>query len=252
MSLDYINLHVEEVNYSSILEELNIEEFTDAYKNIVDQYTTPKRAYVKTSARGLNAKEVDFETLAYIYDSCHQCSQKERLHAMVVCLHNFYNKTQSVSKTQELQKQLVKTMKTDKTNANLSFDWVDEFSKDNHIFYLLEITIGNNKMFKFGITSNRLRQRIATLKHDINANYTKQALSIKVLLILECEDNKLFEDEVKILITEYNFKQPNYSFKGYTELLKCDNQVYTLIEQVSNKYNSKILHDSRVGTSPIK
>lgn len=245
MSIDFINDYIPDVDYASEILKINVKEFSDKHKSIVDKYITPKRAYIKTSARGILAKEVSFDTLAYIYDNCHQCSQEERFRAMVVCLYNFYQKTKNLYKTQQLQKLFINTMKKQTSNEICSFDWVDEHSKNNNVFYVLELTIGANKFLKYGITSERLRNRLATLKSDIKSSYNKQSLNIKVLMILECDNNKTFEEEVKILISENNFKSTNYNFRGYTETLKYDLKFYDLVSKASENNISKVLYDSR-------
>ena len=241
--MDFINQHIEELDYSSEIAKIDIQEMNDMHQSIIQKYITPNRAYIKQSVRGLLAKDVSFETLTYIYETCHQCTENDRFRAMVVCLDKFYKETKSVFKTEQLQKQLVGIMKNDKQNRIDSYDWVDKYSHNNNVFYLLEITIGVNKVFKYGITSNRLRQRIATLKNDIKARYNNKYLNINVLLILECEDNEVFENEIKILISENNLQRPNYDFKGSTELLKHNDRIYGLIDTASKKYNVTNLFD---------
>lgn len=249
MIIDFINENIKQKDYSVDLANIDTSEFTEDEIKLVNEYRTPNRGYIKSSARAIGSDVVTYKTLAYIAETCHECSIAERYEAMVVTLYKFHEENSKPIRTKELQAKLVSALKQDVNTGNENLGWVDEYSTGkNNIFYLLEITIGVNKMFKFGITSNRLRQRIATLKNDIKTNYDKQAIIIKPLLIIECDEKELFENEAKILISEHNLKGVNYNFKGHTELISYTSKdlVYEkIILPIQNQMSCKLLYDSR-------
>ncbi len=247
---DFIKSHIKEVDYSEKIKGYNLQEPEAEYIDLINSYKSPNRAYIKASARGLSSKEISFYTLSYIIETCHQCSLKERYEAIIVILQKFYDENQVNSIVDEFKEKLIDTLNSEPENTTSSFEWVDKYSDgNNQIFYFLDITIGSNRIYKYGITSDKLRQRLASIKSNIKDNYNRQTLAIKPMLIIECADNKLFEDEIKILISEYNLKSSNYNFRGYTETLTSGSKdviLNDIIKPTILKFESKVLYDYRI------
>ncbi len=217
---DYIEKYIQPNNYQQKLENYNVAKPSDEHVALIASYKTPNRSYVKQSARGINASDVDFDILKYICETCHQCSMAEKYEAIVVLLHKFYEQSKEIIRTTELKAGLLQLLNPDIVNNITNFSWLDDFSDGSQkIFYLLRIKIGSNNLIKYGISGDRLRNRLATLKSDIQVNYNNQSLEIEPLLLVACQDNETFEQEVQMLISENGLQTASYKFRGSNEVL---------------------------------
>lgn len=246
---DYIEKYIPQNNYQQKLENYDVAKPTDEYEDLISLYKTPNRSYVKKSARGINVSDVNFDTLEYICETCHQCSMAEKYEACVVLLHKFYEQSKKIDRTTELKKDLLQLLNPDIVNNITNFSWLDNFSDGSQkIFYLLRIKIGSNNLIKYGISSDRLRNRLASLKSDIQVNYKNQSLEIEPLLLVVCEDNEKFEQEVKMLIGENGLQTANYSFGGSSEVLNHKHK-HTLLNGIVlptvEKFKDAIVYDAQ-------
>jgi hypothetical protein len=218
MLSDFINENLPTVDYKLKIQSFNPLEPQQEYVEIIAAYMTPSRDFIKKSARKLGIEDVSLDTLAYIIETCHECTEQQKYEASIVALYKFQRACNNVVLTNQMKQKIMDSFDYSEASNTSNFDWADQHSDGTQkIFYVLQIVIGKNKLVKIGITSDTLRQRLAVLKSDINRNYIKNALYIEPLLIIDCADNALFEKEVKTLILEYGCEPTNYNFRGSTE-----------------------------------
>jgi hypothetical protein len=248
MLSDFINENLPTVDYKLKVQLFNPVEPEQEHIEIVAAYRTPNRSYVKTSARDLNAEDVDLDVLAYIIEHCHQCTELQKYEAAIVALHKFYQKSNNVALANKLKQKIMDSFDYSEASNSSNFEWADQYSDGTQkIFYVLQIVIGKNKLVKIGITSDRLRQRLAVLKSDINHNYTKKALYIEPLLIIDCVDNTLFEKDVKTLILESGCVPAKYNFRGSSEMFSAKHKdvIMNIAIDVAERSNADILFNTK-------
>ena len=241
-------------DYESFINDFYPWKLTEHQKALLDQYSTPNRNYIKSSARGIGYDEVTLEVLQYIIETCHQCSFEEKYLAILVVLRKAYleNKNDGLVTIiiKEAKKELIPyvLIETKKKIMNLKF--VDTLTQDyeNNFFYLVEITIGVNKILKFGMTNSQPRKRFAQIKNDIASMYNRQSVTIKPLMIIHCDNAESFEDEIKIRFIEQDIKASGYNFKGSTETVgyKELDDALDIINTVAEESQTKILFDNRI------
>lgn len=246
MLSDFFDEHIPTVDYKLKIKLFNLTEPQQEYIEIIAAYRTPNRSYVKTSARDLSAEDVDLEVLVYIIEHCHQCNMQQKFEASIVALHKFHEMKRDVALTDQLKQNLIDLFDYTERGSEPSYAWADEYSDGSQkIFYLLSITIGRNRLIKLGITSDRLRQRLALLKSDIKSKYKQHYILIEPLLIVDCADNEEFESEVKILIMEHGCQNTNYNFRGSSETfsIKCKDGLLSIAIDAAEKSGDHIIFD---------
>lgn len=251
MLSDFFDEHIPLVDYKLKIQLFNLLEPQEEYIEVISAYRTPSRNYIRPSARNLSAKEVNFDLLVYIIQHCHQCNMQQKYEASIVALHKFHEIKRNAALTDQLKHKLIDSFDNAEGASEPSYAWADEYSDGSQkIFYLLSITIGNNELIKLGITTDRLRNRLAVLKSDIKSNYQKHYIHIKPLLIVDCVDNEALESEVKILMMEHGCQNTNYNFRGSSETfsIKCKDVLVATAIMLSEKNGNNILfntNDSR-------
>ena len=205
-------------NYADTLKSVDVYNLTPEEQSIIENYRTPSRSYISNSARDLNSKEVDLETLEYILTKCHQCKEQERYEASLVLLNKLVVAKQTREQLESAKKELIENLSAETQKNVVDFSYIEECIKgyENSFFYLVELTIGKNTTLKYGIT-DKPRARFAQIKSDVKTNYSKYGISVKPLMLLHCRDNKKFEEDVSILLVENDIYQTNYKFKGSSE-----------------------------------
>lgn len=261
--LDIINRYVPENDYQNDLRKINIAEPDEQIRKIISSYKTPNKSYLSGSVRGLECTEVSFETLNYIIFECFKCNDKEKFEAMILAMYKLYNECEEHKKIKavEMLREDFLSYWANPVASQQDFKYLDKYSQNNEqLFYLIEITIGNNKILKYGITDDKMRKRLSLLKANIKDRYKNQHISFYPLMLIECSDNIKFEEEMKIAIIEHGFEKSGYGFKGYTETVKYKYQ-YELIAKVLNPLlkdlNAKVVftkddkfHEPMTKTSP--
>ena len=229
--LDIIKKHELEIDIQKI-EKFNYAEPGEEEMKIIENYATPSLSYISGSARGLSWKDVDFQTLDYIINRCYKCKSIEKYHAMIVSLYKFYQHTKDKDDTEIMKSRFVASLE-EAEEKRKDFKYLDKYSEEgSELFYVVEINIGVNKIIKYGISADKLRKRFALLKKNIKDTYTKQYVEITLLMIIRCDDNKAFEEEVKIAINELGLDVSGYGFKGHTETLKLQHKEELINEVV--------------------
>ena len=219
--LNIIERHEIKVDYSEKIRSFDYQEPEDTAREVIDNYKTPNKGYISASARGLDYKDVSYETLEYIIYKCFQCNDNERYQAMLISLYKFYEEHHNKGDAEEMKEGFISLYTEPDKLTTQDFKYLDTLSDNTqHLFYVIQVTIGINTILKFGISNDLLRKRFALLKSNILEKYNKQHVSIEPVMIVECSDNKKFEEEIKILVNELGFEQTGYGFKGYTETLK--------------------------------
>ena len=250
MLSDFINENLPRVDYRLKIQSFNPLEPQQEYVEIIAVYRTPNRSYIKTSARNLNTNDAELDVLTYIIEECHQCSEQQKYEASIVALHQFHQMRHDVALTNQLKQKIMDSFDYNEGGNEPNYEWADKYSNGTQkIFYLLYITIGKNKLVKLGITNDRLRQRLAGLKSDIKDKY-KYALHVEPLLIIDCEDNELFEDEVKILILEHGCVNTGFNFRGSNETfsIKCKDELMSIAIKIVERYGDHILFNANVSS----
>ncbi len=246
-------------NYSSLIKDFNPANLNPEQEKLIVKYTTPSRKYIKESARGVNCKDVSSGTLQYIIETCYECSFDEKYKAILIAIYKTYlmykndkNIDGIVTKAKEELMPFV-LVPIKKKVVDLSF--LNDITKDydDNFFYVFFITIGVNKFFKYGITDNKPRKRIAQIKSDIVKKYSKQAIKIEPVLIIHCEDVSILEDEVKVTLSENNINATNYDFKGASETFRQkdkDVAIENIILPLAKKCHGEVLYNSSI-SSPV-
>lgn len=246
MLSDFINENLPTVDYRLKIQLFNPVEPQQEYVEIIAAYVTPSRDFIKKSARKLGINDVELDTLAYIIEICHQCTEQQKYEASIVALYKCQQTYNDVVITNEMKQQIMDSFDYSDASNTSNFVWANQYSDGSQkIFYVLQIVIGKNKLVKIGITSDKLRQRLAALKGDINRNYIKNALYIEPLLIIDCADNEQFEKEVKTLILEYGCEPTNYNFRGSTETFSAKHKdiVMGIAIDVAERSGDHIIFD---------
>ena len=244
MLTDFINENLPKVDYKLKIQLFNPLEPQQEYANLIVAYMTPSRLFIKKSARNIGFNDVELDTLVYIIETCHQCTEQQKYEASIVALHKFQQACNDVALTNQMKQEIMDLFDYSKENHASDFAWADQHSDGSQkIFYLLNIMIGANKLIKLGITSDRLRQRLAVLKSDIKSNYQQHYIHIEPLLIVDCTDNEQFENEIKIVAMEHGHKNTNYNFRGSTETfgIKCKDVLIQAAIDLSEKNRDTIL-----------
>jgi len=247
MLSDFINENLPRVDYKLKIQLFNPLEPQQEYIEIIAEYRTPNAGYITTSVRNLNSEDVQFKTLTYIIETCHQCTEQQKYEASIVAIDKFHQMQHDVVLTNTLKQKIMDSFDYSEASNNSNFEWADQYSDGSQkIFYLLSITIGKNILIKLGITSDRLRQRLALLKSDIKSKYKQHYILIEPLLIVYCADNEEFEREVKILIMENGCQNTNYNFRGSSETfsIKCKDVLVAAAIMLSEKNANNILFNA--------
>ncbi|SMP86079.1 hypothetical protein SAMN06313540_10231 [Epsilonproteobacteria bacterium SCGC AD-308-E02] len=127
--------------------------------------------------------------------------------------------------------------------------FLDIGDHSDNFFYIIEISIGANKILKYGKTNSLPRLRFAQIKNDIKENYRKFHISIKPLVLAYYNDIAEFEDMVKVSLSEHNIGSSNYKFAGSSETfsLKDKDKVLDILNisagNLSNTDKLEILYD---------
>lgn len=209
-----------QIDYTQRIANFNPENMTQEYSKIIDGYKTPSREYIKKSARGLSASEVDLEILDYIICQCRECSEKQRYEAAIVALFKLHNEHHASKEEVDSSKaELLKYFSTEGALVIEDWSFLDSIILDYNpsFFYILKIIIGNNTIYKYGITRSTPRKRFSQIKVDISAAYKNQYVQITPILLLYIQELESFEENVKISLLEFNINYSNYAFKGSTE-----------------------------------
>lgn len=254
MLSDFIHENLPTVDYRLKIQSFNLLEPQQEYVEIIAAYRTPNTGYISPSVRNLDTSDVQLKTLTYIIEECHQCTEKQKYEAAIIALHKFYQVRNDVALIKQLKQKIMYSFDYSDASNSSNFAWADMYSDGTKkIFYLLYITIGSNKLIKFGITSNRLRNRLAVLKSDINSHYNK-ALHIEPLLIVDCVDNEQFEKQVRTLILENGCKPTNYNFRGSSEVFssKCKDALMGIALDIAEKYGEHILFNASNSSDSIE
>ncbi|MDP2077339.1 MAG: hypothetical protein Q8J85_04785 [Sulfuricurvum sp.] len=250
MLSDFINENLPTVDYKLKIQSFNPVEPQQEYVEIIAEYATPSRDFIKKSARKLGINDVELYTLAYIIETCHQCTEQQKYEASIVALYKCQQTYNDVVLTNQFKQKIMDSFDYSEASNTSNFDWADQYSDGSQkIFYVLQIVIGKNKLVKLGITNDRLRRRLTTLTSDIKRNYTN-ALHIEPLLIIACADNELFESEVKILAMEHGCVISDYDFRGSSEVFssKCKDTVMSIAIDAANKSSDSILFNANDGS----
>lgn len=250
MLSDFINENLPTVDYRLRIQSFNPTEPQQEYVEIIAAYVTPSRDFIKKSARKLGINDVELDTLAYIIETCHQCTEQQKYEASIVALYKFYQTCNDVVLTNQMKQKIMDAFDYSEASNTSNFDWADQYSDGSQkIFYVLQIVIGKNKLVKIGITNDRLRRRLNNLTTDIKHNYINP-LYIEPLLIIACANNELFESEVKILAMEHGCVMSDYNFRGSSEVFssKCKDRVMSIAIDTANKSSDSILFNANDGS----
>jgi len=238
-------------DYVKLLQDFNPAKPTSKENDIIKLYHTPSRNYITASARGISSDSVGSSTLGYIITECYKCSIEEKYKAILVFLNKLYTRTTDIKEVEKVKKELVQYLDTkEPTSRAKSLSYIDDYTNgyEKNFFYLVEFTIGKNKLIKYGITNKQPRLRFAQIKSDIKSNYSNFKIDVEPLMIIHCENSERFEDEIKMLVSEYDLKQTNYSFKGSSETLNISTKtelVHSIIEPTITKYKAKLLYSKK-------
>lgn len=216
---ELIKKHEQVLDMSSMIDSYDYKSPDKNQLKIINNYKVPNKNYITGSARGNAYSEVELTTLDYIINKCFKCKDEEKYHAALVLLYKFYKDTKDTQDTNLMKENIISSFKDSGVQVK-DFKYLDKYSSDNNeLFYIVEITIGNNKILKYGIASKSLRSRFIQLKSNIRENYSRQNVDISPILIIECPDSEKFEYEVKQNIKNYEYSSTGYRFKGHTETL---------------------------------
>lgn len=238
-----------EINYIDLLLKFNPSQIDSDYQTVIDTYKTPSREYIKKSARNLSCEEIELETLEYIITTCRECSLKQRYEACIVSLYKIYTEHHSSRDDIEKIKSELKQYLDDSGYIVIE-DWA--FLSDAvegcsfSFFYLLEISIGANKIYKYGITHSHPRKRFSQIKSDIHSAYKNHYVQIIPLLLFYIEDLEKYEEEIKTTLLEFGVFNTNYAFKGATETF-CESRKQVVLEEIiipkGSRFNALVIYD---------
>lgn len=233
-------------DYIRKLKSIDVYNFTADEQNIISEYRTPNRNYITSSARDISGEEVDLETLEYILSKCHKCKTQEKYEASLILLSKLVADNVAKELIDAAKEELLEYISTEAKKSVTDLSFLDESIKgyENDFFYLIELTIGKNKILKYGITDNNPRARFAQVKSDIKFNYKSFALSVKPLILLHCTNNTEFESELKSLLIENDLYRTNYDFKGSSETVPTNDieATISLIDVVAQKLSATQLY----------
>lgn len=248
----------QEKDYKSLIEDFNPMSLSNEQQKFINEYKTPNRSYIKTSARGVGYDVVSSNTLKYILITCFECSRDEKYQAVIIAIYRIYlnNKgNKDIENTiEEAKKKLMPYVLEPSKREVVDLSFLDDVIKGHtpNFIYVLQITIGVNTILKYGKTTQAPRQRLAQIKSDIAAKYTNQAIKIEPILLIHCKDASVFEDEIKVTFSENNIFPTGYNFKGVTETFKQKDKhlaINNIVLSLVKKYNAEILYDSSMPKS---
>jgi hypothetical protein len=197
------------------------------HQELINAYTTPKRSYITASARGVDLDDVSIENLEYIVVGCFKCTSKQKYEAIIVSLWKLYNKYKCTEKIESAKRELICHLEfTDNALVN-DLTYIDTAIQgyERNFFYIIEITIGQNKILKYGITLNSPRTRFNQIRHDVKSHYGKQHIIITPLAIAYFEEVEVFEQRFKSSLLERDIGVTGYKFKGSSETFKIEHKV---------------------------
>ncbi len=233
------------------INNFNPEQMDVEYSELLQNYITPNRSYITISARGISADEVEVDTLQYIIKECFTCSEIQKYQAAIVVIHKLFQRHNDLDLVQEAKDELSNYLSIGSTIDSVDMTFLDESIGDHtdNFFYIIEISIGANKILKYGKTNSLPRLRFAKIKNDIKENYRKFHISIKPLVLAYYNDIAEFEDMVKVSLSEHNIGSSNYKFAGASETfsLKDKDRVLDILNisagNLSNTEKLEILYD---------
>lgn len=248
-----------ETDYVSKFIECNPIELKEEELALINNYKTPSREYLKRSARNISYKDIALDTLEYILSTCHQCSMQDKYEAALVTLHKIAMLPNiSAKEIEDSKKELLAYIEITQPDV-IDLSYIDDATKghEDNFFYLVEISIGVNKILKFGITNSNPRKRFSHLKSDIKGRYVNHAIVITPLVLLHAEDSVSFEENFHNKLIENNVIKTKYDFKGTTEtfqtkhlqlalelllpnIRKKEASILYQIEHVSKRYIEKV------------
>jgi hypothetical protein len=234
-------------DYELFIENFKPQLATKEELKLITTYRTPSLCYIKSSARNVSFNDVQIDTLHYIIVTCYMCTPEQKYQATMVVIYKLYLDQKDLALVQEAKDELIPFLNGVKPIEE-DFSFLNDITSkyNDKFFYLIQIQIGVNDILKYGITNRQPRVRFAQIKTDIKYKYGNQGISIKPLLIIHCDDNKVFEDEVQSLLSENNINTTGYSFKGSSETIpsKC-RQIVTdeIIVPLVAKFSAKLLYE---------
>ncbi len=245
-------------DYKFLIENFNSAKPNIEQQELIDKYHTPNRSYIKPSARGISYEDVSLDTLRYIIETCYECSTDEKYQAILVIIYETYLMYKSDKNINiilaEAKEELIPfvLVPTKKKIVDLSF--LNDATKDydNNFFYVAQITIGANKILKYGFTNSKPRKRFSQIKSDIESKYNRQEIVIEPLLIIHCKDASKFEDEIKVILSENHIQATGYNFKGSSETFQIKNKdtiIDDIILPLACKNDGEVLYSLKGSSS---
>ena len=233
-------------DYVDLLSKYNPTDLQPPYINTIQSYKVPNRSYLRPSARGVDLMNVSSDILEYIIFQCFTCSIKDKYEAILVVLHKVHESKASQKEVEAIKEKLMLTLK-EPLPLRVDYSFISDVvgKHEDNFFYLLKISIGANTILKYGITDDDPRKRIAKIKSDIKVKYANQKIHVELLLLLHCKDNKTFEEEIKLLLSEHDVNASGYHFKGASETIPIgfkDTVIRYIIEPTIKRFDAEVLH----------
>jgi hypothetical protein len=235
-------------DYSKKIMEYNPFNPTPEHEELLQNYKTPSTEYISKSARALDKDQVKLDTLEYLIERCYQCTEDERHQACIVTLYRFSLEA-SVDLVNEAKTELADILQSKVTKRTFDTSFLKDVTQgySKSFFYLLKIEIGVNTIFKYGITKNDIRARLAQIKSDVdNKTPRNNSAYIEPILLIHMDEVEELEEEVKAALQMNNIITSGYKFSGHTETFK-NSDYDTAIELIKSSvktFNHQILHTS--------
>ena len=235
-------------DYSNKILEYDPFNPTPDYAMFLHNYKSPSKEYISNSARALDKDQVKLDTLEYLIERCYQCTEQERYQACIVTLYRFSLESAEDS-IAEAKIELASIMQYKTTKRTFDISFLKAITQDfsNSFFYLLKIEIGVNTVFKYGITNNDIRARLAQIKTDVNEKTPiNNSAYIEPILLIHMSNIKLLEEEVKTSLQLNYITTSGYKFSGYTETFKQSDydSTISLIKSCLDTFECKLLYAS--------
>jgi len=233
-----------EDEYIEKIKSFNPVSLSDEFQDLISNYKSPSRSYIKASARGVVENKIKVQTLQYIIENCYECSSLEKYQAIIIVLYKLFQQKNNVQIVDDAKLELLKILQKPKEKQVNDLSYLDNLveSYKSNFVYVTEISIGSNKILKYGITDKLPRKRFTQIKIDIQQNYTNHCVVIKPQVIVYSKHNKEIEDDIKVLLAENNIIKTGYTFKGSTETIHCKyyKKLYEILQDTLSNYPDNI------------